>query len=190
MDDGRQDGARRRGEPQTIIAPRALHHTGLRYASNQLYRLVVHESVHHWQIATSRGAVMPVPFLRRDIEVSHQSLVQLWEGHAHWVVQEVARRLFGQDKRPAAQALRRSWRYRRQIELMRWLARRAHGDDVLGQAEGRLHQIRGQGLRWVEAAIEGAGGVGPFNKVWHDPWYAPTADEVTNPERWFSRVGF
>ncbi|MEV5778579.1 hypothetical protein AB0L49_46575 [Streptomyces antimycoticus] len=41
------------GQPQTLIAPRALHHTGLRHDSHRLFRSIVHEAVHQWQIASS-----------------------------------------------------------------------------------------------------------------------------------------
>ncbi|WP_413116271.1 hypothetical protein ACK1X7_37190 [Streptomyces sp. CY1] len=177
------------GGPQSLVAPKALHHTGLRYAGNQLYRLVVHEAVHQWQIASSSPAIMPVPVLDRDLTAPHQGLIYLAEGHADWVVQEVARRLFGPDTAPAAD-LRRSWRYRGQTALIKWMARRVANADAVERAETQIHDLRGQGLHWVALAIEGAGGVIPFNRVWQDASYVPTADEVAYPERWLSRVGF
>ncbi|NEW77752.1 zinc-dependent metalloprotease [Streptomyces rhizosphaericus] len=176
------------GEPQTLIAPKALHHTGLRYASNELYRFVLHESVHQWQIATSRGAVVPIPILERDLNEPDRAVMHLVEGHADWVVQQVARRLFGSDK-PSAAQLRPSWRYRGQTALIQWLARRVAQPDALEQAGSQMERICNEGLHWVESVVKGVGVI-PFSKIWEDPWCVPTTDEITNVEKWFLRVGF
>ncbi|MBL1115283.1 zinc-dependent metalloprotease [Streptomyces sp. 110] len=175
------------GRPQTLIAPKALHHTGLRYASNELYRFVLHESVHQWQITASRGAVMPLPILKRDIRQPDRALMHLVEGHAEWVVQQVAGRLFGPGRTPAP--LRRSWRYRKQTAVIQWLARRVAQPAALEQAGDRMERIRSDGLRWVESVVEGIGVI-PFSKVWEDQWCLPTEDEIADVEQWFHRVGF
>ncbi|MDN3060090.1 hypothetical protein ACFV4E_15570 [Streptomyces hygroscopicus] len=175
------------GQPQTIIAPRALHHTGLRYASHQLFRSIVHDAVHQWQIASSDRAIMPIPVVPHDDPtVCYQGLVHLAEGHAEWATQAVARRLGGPDK-PFAE-LPRSWRYRRQSALMKWMARRVANAEAVKQAEEEAGRIRIDGARWVQSAIEGVG-VAAFNKIWQDTTYVPRQEEVTNVERWFSRVG-
>ncbi|MFD8339866.1 zinc-dependent metalloprotease [Streptomyces solisilvae] len=176
------------GRPQTLITPKALHHTGLRYASHELYRFALHESVHQWQIATSRGAVMPPPILKRDPTQPDRALMHLVEGHAEWVVQQVAGRLFGPDRTPADQ-LRRSWRYRRQTAIIQWLARMVAQPGALEQAADQMERIRSEGLCWVESVVEGIGVI-PFSKVWEDQWCLPTTDEITNVELWFHRVGF
>ncbi|MFD5385542.1 zinc-dependent metalloprotease [Streptomyces sp. NPDC056669] len=176
------------GEPQSLVAPKALHHTGLRYASNQLYRFVVHEAVHQWQISSSNPAIMPIPMLGRDTTAPHQGLIHLAEGHADWVMEEVARRLFGPDTPPAAD-LRRSWRFRGQTAVMKWMARTVANAEAVEQAEAQTRRIRSQGRHWVEIAIKGAGGVIPFNRVWQDVRYVPTADEVSYPDKWLGRVG-
>ncbi|MBZ3906547.1 zinc-dependent metalloprotease [Streptomyces griseiscabiei] len=197
------------GEPQTLIAPRALHHTGLRHHPGALYRMVVHESVHQVQMATSRGTVVPIPFLPRDLDTPERAVVQLMEGHAEWAAQQTAHRL--RDQAPTADGpLRRSFRYRRQDALIRRLARWAvDGAQSLAETEtetpapapapapalvvgnGGLEDI-GQalhrdGIRFVEAAVE-ALGVDTFNRIWHTPDLVPLAGELTAPERWFSRA--
>ncbi|MEE4597596.1 zinc-dependent metalloprotease [Streptomyces sp. DSM 41524] len=176
------------GRPQTLIAPKALHHTGLRYASTELYRDVLHESVHQWQITASHSAVAPIPTLERDRKEPDRALLHLVEGHADWVVQEVADRLLVPGKPPAAQ-LRRSWRYRGQTALIQWLARRVTQRGAIEQTRGQTERIRDEGLRWVESAVEGVGVI-PFSKIWEDPWCLPTTAEITNIEKWFHRVGF
>ncbi|WP_030660288.1 hypothetical protein [Streptomyces rimosus] len=72
------------GRPQTLIAPRALHHTGVRRDRTALLRLLVHECVHHGQVFASQGAVVPPRLSVRRYAYDDRAVPVLFEGHAEW----------------------------------------------------------------------------------------------------------
>ncbi|MDX2827749.1 hypothetical protein PV416_43530 [Streptomyces ipomoeae] len=177
------------GEPRTLITSQALHHTGIRYDRTALIRYVVHAAVHHAQIMASAGALPPPP-IRADAQVHDDSATRaLMEGHAAWAEQEVAGAFFGFCREHRPREVPRSWRYRQHARLLPWLQ---PPSDLTALACGRAADSSGpalsDGVGFIQAAIEVAGSVVPFNRIWTDPSLAPTCREITNPEAWFSRV--
>ncbi|GGZ93070.1 hypothetical protein [Streptomyces bluensis] len=177
------------GEPHTLIAPQALHHTGIRYDRTALIRFVVHACTHHAQITASAGALPPPP-IRTGERVHDDSATRaLMEGHAAWAEQEVATAFFGFCREHRPRAVPCSWRYRQHGRLLPWLKRPADLTSwVCSHSVDQNAAARGDGVGFIKAAIEVAGSVVPFNRIWTDASLAPTCREITNPEAWFSRV--
>ncbi|WP_416976960.1 hypothetical protein [Streptomyces sp. T028] len=179
----------RYGEPRTLITPQALHHTGLRYDRTALIRFVVHAGVHHAQIEASAGALPPPP-IRAGARVHDDSATRvLMEGHATWAEQKVAGAFFGFCREHRSREMPRSWRYRQHARL---LSRLQHPADLTSLMCARSADPStpacGDGVSFIQAAIEVTGSVVPFNRIWTDTSLAPTRREITNPEAWFSRV--
>ncbi|GCD35698.1 hypothetical protein OEIGOIKO_03444 [Streptomyces chrestomyceticus JCM 4735] len=176
------------GRPQTLIAPRALHHTGLRPDRLALHRFLVHECVHHGQILTSQGAVVPPRLSVRRYACDDRAVPALFEGHAEWAERRYTSETFGGP--PAANVLRRSWRYRLHLRIIRAQDRHAQQHTTTAaEPPGAALDPRDDGARFVAAAMAGLGDVARFNKVWHDLSLVPTAEEITQPEAWLRRVG-
>ncbi|MDX3781376.1 hypothetical protein [Streptomyces europaeiscabiei] len=177
------------GEPRTLITPQALHHTGVRYDRTALIRFVVHAGVHHAQIAASAGALPPPP-IRAGARVHDDSATRtLMEGHAAWAEQKVAGAFFGFCREHRSREVPRSWRYRQHARLLPWLQHPADLPSLMcARAADPTASARGDGVSFIQAAIEVAGSVVPFNRIWTNPSLAPTCREITNPEAWFSRV--
>ncbi|MEU7158511.1 hypothetical protein [Streptomyces chrestomyceticus] len=177
------------GRPQTLIAPRALHHTGVRRSRLALRRMLVHECVHHAQIFASQGAVVPPRLSVRRFACDDRAVPALFEGHAEWA--ERLHTLESFASLPPADALHRSWRYRLHQHINRELPRRGQRHTVPPPDPGdRALDPREDGARFVTAALAGVGGdVAKFNLVWRDRCLAPTDDEIRQPEAWLLRVG-
>ncbi|MBZ3904507.1 hypothetical protein [Streptomyces griseiscabiei] len=177
------------GEPRTLITPQALHHTGVRYDRTALIRFVVHACVHHAQIAASTGTLPPPP-IRAAARVHEDSATSaLMEGHAAWAEQTVAGSYFGFCREHRPREVPRSWRYRQHARLLPWLQPPADLTSLrCARAADPSPPARSSGVSFVQAVIEVAGSVAPFNRIWTDPSLAPTYREITHPEAWFSRV--
>lgn len=177
------------GRPQTLIAPRALHHTGIRRSRLGLRRMLVHECVHHAQILASQGTVVPPRMSVRRYACDDRAVPVLFEGHAEWAERVYSLESFG--ALPPADTLHRSWRYRLHQRINRELARRAQQHTAPPpDPDAPALDPREDGARFVTAAVAGADGdVARFNKVWHDRSLAPTDDEIRQPEAWLLRVG-
>ncbi|MGW0708926.1 hypothetical protein ACWD4G_23755 [Streptomyces sp. NPDC002643] len=175
------------GEPRTLITPQALHHTGVRYDRTALIRFVVHAGVHHAQITA--GALLPPP-IRAGARVLDDSATRaLMEGHAAWAEQKVAGAFFGFCREHRPREVPRSWRYRQHARVLPRFQRPADLTSLMcARAADPTAPTCGNGVSFVQAAIEVAGSVVPFNRIWTDPSLAPTCQEIANPEAWFSRV--
>lgn len=189
------------GQPQTLIAPRALHHTGLRHTRQGLPRFITHESIHHAQMAFSHGAVVPVPMRVRHHPHDDRAVRPVMEGHADWAEVQISSAIFGTLEE---ETLRRSWRWHQQKRLLPRINRfntiRAHvraGQPIpppppkptaKPQQNPRAIEIHTRGQEFVEATIAHAG-AGRWNKLWTSPDLVPTADELTEPHDWLRRVG-
>ncbi|KAA6214999.1 hypothetical protein CP973_39005 [Streptomyces albofaciens JCM 4342] len=174
------------GQPQTLIAPRALHHTGLRRDRPALHRFLVHECVHHGQILASQGAVVPPRLSVRRYAFDDRAVPVLFEGHAEWAERRYTSETFGGPT--ATDVLRRSWRYRLHQRHLHEHTRRAQ-PPTSAEPPGPVLDPRADGARFVAAAVAGIGDLARFNKVWHDRSLVPTDDEIHQPEAWLRRVG-
>ncbi|MFH8411096.1 hypothetical protein ACH4FX_40960 [Streptomyces sp. NPDC018019] len=176
------------GQPQTLIAPRALHHTGFRRERTALHRLLVHECVHHGQILASQGAVVPPRLSVRRYAFDDRAVPVLLEGHAEWAERHYTAEVFG--ALPSTDQLRSSWRYRLHQRLLREDIRRAQRHTPAPpEPSSPALDPRDVGARFVAAAVAGVGDVARFNKVWHELCLVPTAEEIQQPEAWLRRVG-
>ncbi|MFH8405326.1 hypothetical protein ACH4FX_11220 [Streptomyces sp. NPDC018019] len=176
------------GRPQTLIAPRALHHTGIRRDRLALHRFLVHECVHHGQVLASQGAVVPPRLSVRRYAFDDRAVPVLFEGHAEWAERHYTSETFGGPS--AENVLRRSWRYRLHQRLCREQNRRAQQHTPAPpEPSGTALDPRDDGARFVAAAVAGVGDIARFNKVWHELCLVPTDEEIHQPEAWLRRVG-
>jgi coenzyme F420 biosynthesis associated uncharacterized protein len=104
-----------------------------------------------------------------------QALMSLLEGHASFVMNEVARGRVRDLER-----MRRSLKERRQAGGVEKAVQRAIG------FETKVMQYDA-GERFVRACVE-AVGISRFNQVWKDEANLPTMQEIAEPARWLARV--
>jgi coenzyme F420 biosynthesis associated uncharacterized protein len=112
---------------------------------------------------------------QRELFVRMQALMSLLEGHASFVMNEVARgRVADVDRMRRALSARR----------------RAGGiEKGFQKAIGFEQKVKqyDAGERFVREAIASAGMEG-FNRVWSAPEALPTLEEIRSPDRWLARV--
>lgn len=123
-----------------------------------------------------QGILLLMTDEQRALFAQMQSLMTLLEGHASFVMNEVARGRV-QDLGRMRSALKQRRRSRSGVEK------------AFQQAvgfEAKVHQYT-SGERFVRRAVELAGMDG-FNRVWGDEGHLPSGDEVADPARWVSRV--
>ncbi|MER5450596.1 zinc-dependent metalloprotease [Streptomyces sp. NPDC002766] len=161
------------GQTQTILAPRALHHTGLLADDECMHQMVAHELVHHLQ-AEARSGVVWHTFFPAERNISKDGVPAVLEGHASWVDQQVTTRLFGRPVDHHQQAPR-SWRYRLHASFP--------GIRRLGPSRAAYQQ----GARLVAHAVQ-AHGTDLINRVWKDTTLLPTAQEIADPDAWCRRI--
>ncbi|MFE7116044.1 hypothetical protein ACFU99_11560 [Streptomyces sp. NPDC057654] len=172
-------------EPQTLLAPRALHHTGLRRSPQALRRLILTVHLHHGQIAASSGTALPLALRVRRSRYDNRAVQHLMSGHAAWALGQLPDAPAGPPH-----PLRRSVRHRFQTEWDRQRQRRALA--AAGQQEpppdpGPLPEEAGE--KFVAAAIAGAPSIERFNEVWTRLELMPTVDELDDAQQWLRRVG-
>ena len=112
---------------------------------------------------------------QRELFVQMQGLMSLLEGHASYVMNEVAR-----DHIADVDRLRRALAVRRRGSSMERGIQKAIG------FEQKIQQYEG-GERFVREVIASAG-MDTFNQVWVAPTNLPTLDEVGEPARWIERI--
>jgi putative hydrolase len=105
-----------------------------------------------------------------------QALMSLLEGHASFVMNEVAR-----DHVNDVDRMRRALSARRRASRPERTLQRAIG------FEQKIKQYD-TGERFVRAIVDRAG-MSTFNLVWRSAGDLPTLDEIGEPERWLARVG-
>jgi len=162
------------GQSETIIAPRALHHTGLLAAEQCLTQLIAHELTHHLQIAAHSGTVWDTYFPGKRGITAGSSISTVLEGHARWADQQVTARLFGAPVAFETQA-RRSWRARLTASLP--------GIRKAGPSRAAYEQ----GARLIRHAVD-AHGSDLVNRVWKDTSLLPTGEEIAAPDTWVQRI--
>jgi coenzyme F420 biosynthesis associated uncharacterized protein len=112
---------------------------------------------------------------QRELFVRVQSLMSLLEGHASFVMNEVARGHVRDVDR-----MRRALSARRKTRGVEKTFQRAIGfDQKVAQYD--------VGERFVRAVIDRAG-MDTFNLVWTGPEHLPTLDEIRSPDAWLARV--
>jgi coenzyme F420 biosynthesis associated uncharacterized protein len=112
---------------------------------------------------------------QRELFVRMQALMSLLEGHASFVMNEVARgRVADVDR------MRRALSARRRASGIEKGFQRAIGFDQ------KVKQYDA-GERFVRDVVTAAGMEG-FNRVWMAPETLPTLEEIRAPERWLERV--
>lgn len=161
------------GQEETLIVPRALHHSGLLADEPSLVQMVAHELAHHAQAAHS---FMPAwrtwfPQLRN---MPHPRIVsKAVEGHAHWTDQQVTKRLYGApvDDRQAPRSLR--YRLHNHIPGIRRL--------------GPSREAYEKGATFIAYVVAHAG-LDQINRLWKDTSLLPTEDEFTHPQSWLDRT--
>jgi coenzyme F420 biosynthesis associated uncharacterized protein len=112
---------------------------------------------------------------QRELFVQMQGLMSLLEGHASYVMNEVAR-----DHIADVDRMRRALAVRRRGSSMERGIQKAIG------FEQKIQQYEG-GERFVREVIATAG-MDTFNQVWVAPTNLPTLDEVGQPARWIERI--
>lgn len=112
---------------------------------------------------------------QRDLFVRMQALMSLLEGHASFVMNEVAR-----DHVADVDGMRRALSARRRASGAEKTFQKAIG------FEQKLKQYDA-GERFVRAAVTDVG-MEAFNRVWRGPSDLPTLEEVGDPDRWLARV--
>ncbi|WP_189858430.1 zinc-dependent metalloprotease [Streptomyces poonensis] len=160
------------GGSETIIAPRALHHTGLVDEAPLLCQLVAHELTHHFQAVA--GAPWRTLF-PRERRICPRGAVTLVKGHAHWVAQQVTCRVFGRPVDHHEHA-HRSLRYQL-----------AKGVCHLPLFAGVRHDAYLRGVAFVHHVVHERG-TDPINRAWNDHTLLPTADEISDPGAWIRRT--
>ncbi|MFM7718005.1 MAG: zinc-dependent metalloprotease [Actinomycetota bacterium] len=114
---------------------------------------------------------------QRELFQRMQGLMSLLEGHASYVMNEVARGRVADLER-----MRRAMRDRRRsIGGVERAFQRASGFEL------KVRQYDA-GERFVRAAV-GRLGMAGFNAVWGDAGNLPGPEEIAEPERWIARVG-
>jgi putative hydrolase len=105
-----------------------------------------------------------------------QALMSLLEGHASYVMNEVAR-----DHVKDVDRMRRALSARRRASNLERTLQKAIG------LEQKIRQYD-TGERFVRTIVDRAG-MSTFNLVWRSADDLPTLDEIGEPERWLARVG-
>ena len=164
-------------QPETVIAPKALHHTGLLANDDVLAQMVVHELVHHaqqtaWDHHAARWSTL-FPDLRGR---PHWAFSSLLEGHARWADQQVTRLAFGAPVDADRTRKSQSLRYR--------LHARLPGIRNAGPSRAAYDA----GAQFIEHIVA-AGGTDLINRIWKDSDLVPTHSEITDAEAWLLRVG-
>jgi len=113
---------------------------------------------------------------QRELFKRMQALMSLLEGHASFVMNEVARGHVGDVDR-----MRRALSSRRRASGVERTFQRAIG------FEQKIRQYD-TGERFVRAIVDRAG-MSTFNLVWRGATDLPTLDEIGEPDRWLTRVG-
>ncbi|MEU0109055.1 zinc-dependent metalloprotease [Streptomyces sp. NPDC006251] len=162
------------GQSETLIAPRALRHSGLLKHEPSLTQMASHELSHQVQDAASGDDGLwhtTVPHLRN---LDARGLSGFVEGHAHWTDQQVTTLLYG---RPVDyhQEAPRSLRYRLHTSIP--------GVRRLGPSRAAYKQ----GALFIRDAVA-EHGVDLVNRVWKDVTLLPTAEEIFDPEAWMRRI--
>jgi coenzyme F420 biosynthesis associated uncharacterized protein len=140
---------------------------------DQLKRAV--EEARRGSDARMSGIFLLLTPQQRELFTQMQSLMSLLEGHASYVMNEVAR-----DHVADVDRMRRALHARRHGSTMERGIQRAIGfEQKIAQYEG--------GERFVRDVIERAG-MPTFNLVWESPEQLPTLDEIGEPARWVDRV--
>jgi len=112
---------------------------------------------------------------QREIFERTQAMMSLLEGHASFVMNEVAA-----EHVPDLARLKRALAARRSTKGVEKTFQRAIGfDQKVAQYDA--------GERFVREVVAAAGMEG-LNLVWHGPANLPTRDEVAEPARWITRV--
>lgn len=113
---------------------------------------------------------------QREMFMRMQAMMSLLEGHASFVMNEVAR-----DHVQDVDRMRRALSARRQSSNLEKTLQRAIG------FEQKIRQYD-TGERFVRTIVERAG-MSTFNLVWRSADDLPTIDEIGEPDRWLARVG-
>ncbi len=113
---------------------------------------------------------------QREMFMRMQALMSLLEGHASFVMNEVAR-----DHVADVDRMRRALSARRRASNVERGFQKAIGFDQ------KIRQYD-TGERFVRAIVERAG-MSTFNLVWRSAGDLPTLEEIGEPERWLARIG-
>lgn len=112
---------------------------------------------------------------QRDLFTQMQGLMSLLEGHASYVMNEVAR-----DHVADVDRMRRALQVRRKgTQVERGIQKAIGFDQKIQQYEG--------GESFVREVIARAG-MDTFNRVWVAPEFLPTLQEIREPARWVDRA--
>lgn len=112
---------------------------------------------------------------QRELFVRMQGMMSLLEGHASFVMTEVAREhVKDVDRMRAALAVRR-----RSSSVERTFQRAIGFDQKIKQYD--------TGERFVREVVEQAG-METFNQVWRSAEHLPTLEEIAEPRRWVARI--
>jgi len=112
---------------------------------------------------------------QRQLFVQMQGMMSLLEGHASYVMNEVAR-----DHVADVDGLRRALAARRRSNAAERSFQRMIGFDQ------KIKQYD-SGERFVREIIDRRD-MATFNRVWQAPEHLPTVEEIAEPERWLARV--
>jgi coenzyme F420 biosynthesis associated uncharacterized protein len=113
---------------------------------------------------------------QRELFTKMQAVMALLEGHASFVMNEVAREHVNDVDR-----MRRALAARRRSNAAERTFQRAIGFDQ------KIKQYD-TGERFVRAVVDGVG-MATFNLVWRSAQDLPTLEEIAEPQRWIARAG-
>ena len=189
------------GQPQTVIVPEALKHTGLRRTNQGLIRFVTRQCVLLAQYSASQGAVVPPPIAARSDSFGdpERGIDALSNGHADWAEQLASADLLGQltpeHPRPSRYARRQVARVPRRNALAVRSAQLLHRPTPLPVQQPDLG-TPAAGWAFDPASVAFVSittdfvGLAQWNRiVWGNPRWTPDSDEIQAPHTWLRRVG-
>ena len=170
-----------------VVAPRLPRRTGRRRTSgassstrarlmNQLRR-AAEEAQAGGDWRGMGGVFLLLSPEQREMFMRMQALMSLLEGHASYVMNEVAR-----DHVKDVDRMRRALSARRKASSLERIAPEGHR--VRTEDRAVRHRASASSGPIVDRA-----GMSTFNLVWRSASDLPTLDEIGEPERWLARVG-
>ena len=163
-----------RTETETLIAPRALEHSGIRHDDPYLFKLTVHELVHHQQLPTLKDARWPT-FFPEIGPLKGRAFDYVLEGQASCVDAQATTIVYGA---PVVSTAR---------DLSTPFFKQHWARHDVQELTARLRPSYDVGAAFVDY-VAAHHGMGAVNRVWEAPHLLPSLKEVTLPFAWLDRT--
>ncbi|MEV5979583.1 zinc-dependent metalloprotease [Streptomyces sp. NPDC052114] len=170
------------GEPEVLIVPEALHHSGA--GTDMIAKGLAQALTHVAQHQASDGRVTVAYHTGRPDLRGFNSLAiaHLVHGHAGWADRQVTTKLLGHEVEPEP-----TGRETPEFLAMMQALRERLQDPTAPAPSAAPPEAFDEGLRWVTEVIDLLG-VTSFNRIWGHPRYAPTHQEIQDPALWARRM--